>query len=116
MFCGLFYQLTNTKDHIHTDSSSPKATLSIRANLLSSCETKILLSKGRRGFNVSPLADSSFVSRFTDHVVHLVDSRWCAAVDGLAQWTVTKESLSEVKCLDGVVGNTQAGLLQLRAF
>ena len=29
------------------------------------------------------------------HVVHLVNSRWCAAVDGLAQWTVIKEGLLE---------------------
>ena len=53
------------------------------------------LSKGRRRFNVAPLADSSFASRFTDHVVHLVNSNWCAAVDGLAKWTAIKESLLE---------------------
>ena len=33
------------------------------------------LSKARRRFNVAPLADNSFVSRFTDHVMHLVNSR-----------------------------------------
>ena len=53
------------------------------------------LLKGRRRFNVAPLADSSFASRFTDHVVHLVNSKWRAAVDGLAKWTVIKESLLE---------------------
>ena len=56
---------------------------------------KFFLLKGRRRFNIAPLTDSSFVSRFTDHVVHLVNSRCCAAVDGLAQWTVIKESLLE---------------------
>ena len=53
------------------------------------------LSRGRRRFNVAPFADNSFVSRFTDHVVHLVNSRLCAAVDDLAQWTVIKEGLLE---------------------
>ena len=43
-----------------------------------------------------PLADGNFVSRFTDHVVQLVESRWCSAVDGLAQWTVFKECILEV--------------------
>ena len=40
------------------------------------------LSSGRRRFNVTSLADDSFVSQFTDHVVQLVESRWCSAVDG----------------------------------
>ena len=56
---------------------------------------KSFLSKGRRRFNIAPLGDSSFASRFTDRVVYLVNSRWCAAVDGLAQWTIIKESLME---------------------
>ena len=55
---------------------------------------KSFLSKGRRRFNIALLADS-YPSRFTDHLVRLVNSRWCAAVDGLAQWTVIKESLLE---------------------
>ena len=53
-------------------------------------------SSGRRKFNVTLFADGSFVSRFTDHVVQLVESRWCNAIDGLVQRTVIKECLLQV--------------------
>ena len=42
------------------------------------------LSFWRRRCNVVPLADGSFVSRLTDHVVHLVEGRWCSVTDNFA--------------------------------
>ena len=44
-------------------------------------------------FNVIPLKNTTFVSQFTDHVVHLVKSRWNDNDDGLTKWSVVRDGL-----------------------
>ena len=46
-----------------------------------------------RRFNAIPLKNTTFVSQFTNHVVHLVRSRWNDVPDGLTKWSVVRDVL-----------------------
>jgi len=45
----------------------------------------------RHKFNVGPLKNTNFVSKFTDHVVGLVRSKWNDDADGLTKWNCIRE-------------------------
>jgi len=44
-------------------------------------------------FNAVPLKNASFVSRFTDHVLYLVRSKWNDDADELTRWGLIRDEL-----------------------
>ena len=56
-----------------------------------------------RRFNVVPLKNATFVSRYTDRVVSLVRSNWNDDADGLTKWNIIRDRLLDAS-------NTMLGL------